>query len=65
MDAQRRYFQLTLDRAMVQRFDVGDDMLERQTGGIEFAMRQRIKHECVIGVGAVSNTNFSWLHVVS
>ena len=62
MRAQRRHLQLALDRTMVQHLDVGDDVFERQPTRVELAVGERVEHERVVGIRAVADADFTWLH---
>ena len=48
-----------LERGVVQRLNVRKNVREFHTGKADFARRQSIKHEGVIGIGTVGNRNLT------
>ncbi len=60
--ADRRDVQFAFHGLVVEGFDVGNDMLEREAVGLQFAVGQGVKHERIIRVRAVANGNFAWFH---
>ena len=43
----------------VQRFNITERMREAQSGHANLVGGESVKHECIIGVGAVSNRDFA------
>ena len=50
-------FEFAFERALVQRFDVLDHMLDLEAAHIDLFMRKRVKHEGIVGIGAVANSD--------
>src|ERR1019366_7102972 len=54
--------ELSLERPAVERFDVLELMAKRQIAGVDLVVGQGVKHERIIGVGAVANGDYSLAH---
>jgi hypothetical protein len=57
MDADRGQFQIAMKRPAIERFDVDQLVLETEIAGIQFVLGQRKKHESIVGIGAVADSN--------
>ena len=53
----RRHLEPALDRPLVQRLDVRDDLLELEPARVDASRLDRPEHERVVGVCAVSDAN--------
>jgi hypothetical protein len=53
---------LTAGGAFVQRLDILEPMLEPVTAEIDFVFRHRVKHEGVIGVGGMAESENAVVH---
>ena len=53
-EGHRRDLELRRPRPAVERFDVLQDVLDRDAGDRHLARRERVEHERVVGVGAVA-----------
>ena len=56
VDRNRGNLELTAQRALIERFDVGELVQVAELPGIELALGERIKHERVVGIGTVADT---------
>ncbi len=54
VDRDRGDVQFAARRALVQRLDVLQDVLEPPAAGLDFVLRERVKHERVVGIGRVA-----------
>ena len=50
MDRDRRNMQFSSQCSLIQRLDVFEPMLEPITAEVDFALRDRIKHEGIVRV---------------
>src|SRR6185503_1277312 len=57
VNRDRSDFQLSLQGATVERLDVLQLVGVRQVAGVDQAFGERVKHERVVGVGAVPDAN--------
>src|SRR5687768_6271536 len=57
MQADCRQFQLACEGAAVERFDVYEFVDELVRTGLDLVVGQRVKHERVVGIRAVADTN--------
>src|SRR5262245_50618234 len=55
-------FVLPLERGAVERFDIGEDLVHLDALDLHGTARQAIKHECVVGIRTVSNSNLHRLN---
>ena len=53
----RGHLEPPLDGPLVQRLDVGDDLLEFESARVDAARLERPEHERVVGIGAVSDAD--------
>jgi hypothetical protein len=47
-----------VSRRLIERFDVGQDMIELHAGQADFAGSQSVKHESIVAVGRMREANF-------
>ena len=57
VNRDRGDFELTAQRALVERFYILELVDVMEPVGLDFALGESIKHECVVGVGAVRDVN--------
>ena len=57
MNAEGRQLQLAVNGPAVERFDVDQLVLEAVRSGVDFALRQGIEHERVVGIGAMADAD--------
>jgi hypothetical protein len=57
-----RHFELSGQRAAVERLDIGQLVNVEEIAGVQLLLRERPEHEGVIGVRAVGDANHSLCH---
>ena len=57
VDGDRGRLEPALERPLVQRLDVGEDVLELEAAWVDPARRQRPEHEGVVGIRAVAEAD--------
>jgi hypothetical protein len=54
MEGDCRRFELAIERPLVQRLDVAQNVLELESTRVDLVRRERPEHERVVGIRAVS-----------
>ena len=59
-ERDRRHLEARGARPLIERLDVRQNLLERESARIDEIRRQRPEHEGVIGIGTVADANLHW-----